>query len=80
LLGFLWEYRKGAWEVFKKILLRKSNLKEIIDKPEDYEQMIRSPHPIPPSLLADAREAWQKIQNDDLRYQKQQKMLNFPGR
>jgi anaerobic magnesium-protoporphyrin IX monomethyl ester cyclase len=80
LLGFLWEYRKGAWEVFKKILLRRSNLKEIIDKPEDYEQMIRSPHPIPPSLLADAREAWQKIQNDDLRYQKQQKALNFPGR
>jgi len=80
LAAFLWEYRKGAWEVFKKILLRKSNLHEMIQKPLDYEQLINSPYPVPVSLLADAREAWQTIQQDDLRYQKQLRPMDISSK
>jgi anaerobic magnesium-protoporphyrin IX monomethyl ester cyclase len=67
LLKFLWEYRIGAWEAFKKVLLKRTYLKEIIQKPKDYDRLINSPKPTESSLLVTARTEWQKYQQAELK-------------
>lgn len=68
LAAFLWEYRRGAWEVLKKIILRRQTLKESISKPPDYDTLLCSPISVPAALLVRAREDWQQAQHQELKY------------
>jgi len=70
LIKFLWEYRTGAWQVLKKMILRKSTLHEILKKPEDYEALTGSGQKAAYSMLIKARKDWQNIQNEALRTHK----------
>jgi len=63
---FLWEYRKGAWEVMKKIILRRNSLQNHLDrKPADYEKMIYGNHPVTVAALIEARDNWNKYQHTE---------------
>lgn len=67
---FLWEYRKGAWEVLKKIILRKKSLSQIVKKPLDYDKLLSQGHQIQPDTLLQAREQWKATQNRELAREK----------
>lgn len=61
---FVWEYRKGAWEVFKKIALKRNSLNTHLDrKPSDYEQKIYSGAKADISMLITARDNWVQYQH-----------------
>lgn len=60
---FLWEYRKGAWQVLKKIVLRRKSLQNHFDrKPPNYEQVIYSGYSVASHSLTSARNDWAEYQ------------------
>ena len=67
LFQFIWEYRVGAWEVFKKVVFNKSSLDEIIEKPRDYEEIIAYDKKITPEVLISARDNWKEYQQKSLK-------------
>jgi len=63
---FVWQYRIGAWEVFKKILLRRNSLQNHLDKkPEDYEQLIYGNYSVAINTLIEARDNWNQYQHQE---------------
>lgn len=63
-IRFVWEYRKGAWEVFKKIALNRNSLNMHLNrKPSDYEQKIYSGIKVDISMLIVARDNWIQYQH-----------------
>ncbi len=65
LIKFLFEYRKGAWEVFKKIIFRSRSLSEQLNKPTDYETVLKSKFRINSDVFITARENWKTIQHNE---------------
>jgi anaerobic magnesium-protoporphyrin IX monomethyl ester cyclase len=66
LIQFIWSYRVGAWEVFKKILLRRKEIKDIIRKPADYDILLSKGRHSEPQQLITSREKWQEVQKTEL--------------
>ncbi len=65
-IRFVWEYKVGAWEVLKKVILRRSSLQDQQDrKPSDYESQIYSDHTVATSALIEARDKWSLHQHDE---------------
>ncbi len=67
LLQLIWEYRGGAWEVFKKVIFNKSSLDEVVKKPTDYEEIIASEKKITPEVLVSARSDWKEYQQKSMK-------------
>lgn len=67
---FLWEYRKGAWEVLKKIVLRRKRLTQMVNKPSDYDLLLSKGKSIQSDSLLIAREQWKSTQNRELAREK----------
>ncbi len=66
LLLFLWEYRKAALEVIKKILLKRNSITEHLNlKPHDYEEVIYSNYKPQKESLIEARENWNAYQIEE---------------
>ncbi len=65
-IKFVWEYRKGAWEVIKKIILKRNSLTEHLNlKPHDYDVILQNKPPLNPSTLVEARDYWISYQQTD---------------
>ncbi len=65
-IKFVWEYRKGAAEVLKKIILRRNSMAEHLDrKPADYEQLIYGDYTVNASSFAEARDNWNLYQHNE---------------
>ncbi|MFN8321346.1 MAG: radical SAM protein [Chitinophagales bacterium] len=63
---FVWQYRIGAWEVLKKVILRRSSLQDHLDrKPSDYEQMIAGTYSVAINTLIEARDNWNTYQHQE---------------
>jgi hypothetical protein len=66
LVRFIWSYRAGAWEVLKKIVLRRKQLTESIQKPKDYDELLSKGQQSHPLQLISSREQWQQAQKAEL--------------
>jgi hypothetical protein len=63
---FVWQYRIGAWEVLKKIILQRSSLQNHLDrKPADYEQLIAGNYSVAINTLVEARDNWNLYQHQE---------------
>ncbi len=63
LIKFVWEYRKAAIEVMKKIIFRRDSISAHFQlKPDDYETLIYSGYTPKKSILIQAREEWNEYQ------------------
>ncbi len=63
---FVWQYRIGAWEVLKKIVLRRNSLQNHLDrKPADYEQLIYGNYSVAINTLIEARDNWNQYQHQE---------------
>ena len=60
-LKFVWHYRRGAWSVLKKALLKKSAVAQV-----KYENKLRSASPLSKEDIVSARESWQNWQRFEL--------------
>ncbi len=67
LAKFLFEYRKGAWEVLKKIVLRKKSLSAQLNKPPDYDELLKSEFKLNLDVFINARENWIAVQRNELK-------------
>lgn len=68
---FLWEYRKGAWEVLRKIVMGKNKITQLLQKPPDYDIMLKNATPVSLDVFINSREAWQNVQTEELKRAKQ---------
>jgi radical SAM superfamily enzyme YgiQ (UPF0313 family) len=73
LLRFLWSYRVGAWEVLKKMVLRRKHLKDSIKKPADYDELLSKGQQSKPQQLITSRAQWQQVQKMELARTREQK-------
>lgn len=64
---FLWDYRKGAFEVLKKILINKNKMSHLLNKPHDYDAVLAKGAPSTIASLVTAREDWQRVQRNELK-------------
>lgn len=65
-IKFVWEYRKGASEVLKKIILRRSSLSDHLDKkPADYGQLIYGEYKVNANSFIEARDNWNQYQHNE---------------
>jgi radical SAM superfamily enzyme YgiQ (UPF0313 family) len=71
LLNFFWEYRGGAINLFSKALTRKRTIKEMLNIPDDYEQVISSRCVVTIEDLIASRSYWLNYQNREMRRAKQ---------
>lgn len=75
LLLFLWEYRKGAWEVLKKMILGQSNLSAILKKPKDYDIILDNKFEMSSAVLIKSRSEWKEYQKEEMKILKKQTNL-----
>lgn len=71
LIKFLWEYRKGAFEVIRKIITGKDKLIELVRKLADYDHVLKRDSPVSINTLITAREKWQIVQQTELKRAKE---------
>jgi len=72
LVSFLWEYRKAAWEVLKKMILRRSTIVSTTQKPKDYDKLLgRGIRPETISMVT-ARIEWNATQQQEMRRAKRE--------
>lgn len=67
-LKFLWEYRVGALEVAKKLLSGRKDNASGLNKPKDYDQLLKSDFKITAEDIIDARKEWNETQKRELVY------------
>lgn len=65
LFRFLFEYRKGAWEVIKKIVFRNKSLTKQLNKPVDYDKFVHPAAKITHDMFVTARENWKSVQHSE---------------
>ncbi len=66
LIRFVWDYRKAAFEVFKKILFKRNSLTHSLNqKPKDYEEMIYNNYTTEKETLISARDEWNDYQSNE---------------
>ena len=64
-IKFVWEYRKGASEVLKKILFGSSITDHLDKKPADYEQLIYADYAVSIGSFVEARDNWNQYQHNE---------------
>lgn len=64
-LSFLWEYRMGAWGVFKKTFLRIEDAPNHSQKPTDYEKVLSEGSGFDTQTFIDSAEDWKKYQKQE---------------
>jgi anaerobic magnesium-protoporphyrin IX monomethyl ester cyclase len=62
---FLWNYRKGAWQLLKKILKREDVLSERIKRPADYEEVINTEYSITCEDMIESRVYFRGVQKSE---------------
>lgn len=63
---FIWEYKKGAWEIFKKIVFKRSSLSKHLDrKPSDYNELLQTDYVVHKERLIYSRDEWQLYQTSE---------------
>lgn len=67
LAKFIWEYRHGVLTVIKKVLGNKKNVASLLNKPADYDDILRSPFRMDMDKMVHSREAWKAVQNAELK-------------
>ena len=66
LIRFVWDYRKAAFEVFKKILFKRNSLTHSLNqKPKDYEEMIYNNYTTEKETLISSRDEWNDYQSNE---------------
>lgn len=78
LLRFLFEYRKAAWEVFKKIVLRRRSLAGHFSKPADYDRLIYPAHKIDFEVFIRSRDDWKEVQKHEMKRSRQKETSDAP--
>lgn len=76
LVKFLFEYRKAAWEVLKKIVLRRKTLTQSINKPADYDELIYPVVKIDFNSFITARDNWKEVQKNEMKRSRQKEISN----
>lgn len=71
LIQFLFEYRKAAWEVLKKIVTRRKALSHSITKPTDYDELVYPKNPINFEAFISSRDDWKEIQKNEMKRSRQ---------
>lgn len=64
-INFVWEYRKGAWSVFKKAVFRKS-MSSTLKKPDDYDEKLQTGRPATIDEILQARRNWETVQKTEM--------------
>ncbi len=77
LIKFIWQFRKGAWQVLRKILLNKSSLNEISKRPKDYNKIVSQGISPSISIFETSRKEWKHYQNNSLKALKKQLQVTF---
>lgn len=67
---FVWEYRKAAWEVFKKMLLGRTSIIQQNFKPADYDQLLQQKYKVENATFIQARNDWKIVQQNELKRSK----------
>ena len=71
-ISFIWEYRHAAWEVLKKMLLRRKSIVKHNKKPSDYDQVVSSGKRTEQLAFISSRENWNKTQQRELKRAKKE--------
>jgi anaerobic magnesium-protoporphyrin IX monomethyl ester cyclase len=69
-IDFIWNYRKGAWQLLKKMMKREDVLSERLNTPADYDEVINSHYSISNQDMVQSREYFwgiQQLENNRLR-------------
>jgi radical SAM superfamily enzyme YgiQ (UPF0313 family) len=67
-MKFFWNYRKGAWQLLKKIMKHEDVLSERIKKPRDYDAVINSSYSITnEDMIASRDDFWSVQQKENAR-------------
>ncbi len=61
-IDFVWNYRKGAWQLVKKMMKREDVLSERMNKPADYDEMINANYSIFNDDMVQSRQNFWRIQ------------------
>ena len=75
LIKFLFEYRKAAWEVLKKIVFRRKTLTHSIVKPSDYDTLIYPTVKTDFESFITARDEWKEVQKNEMKRSRQKEIL-----
>ena len=76
LVKFLFEYRKAAWEVLKKIVFRRKTLTHSIIKPSDYDTLIYPAVKTDFESFITARDEWKEVQKNEMKRSRQKEILS----
>lgn len=68
-IKFVWNYKEAAWEVLKKMLMRKKSIVKQHRKPQDYDKVLAGNNAKKPEIDAfiSSRENWNKTQQRELK-------------
>lgn len=62
---FFWNYRKGAWQLLKKVIIQEDVLSERMKKPSDYDEVIDSSYSITDEDMVTSREYFWGVQQSE---------------
>ncbi len=75
---FVWDYRVGALSVLKKVLLKKASVGELLNRPPDYDAMIRGERSITLEDMIQSRSAWIDVQKREMIRARRQQVHRLP--
>ena len=75
MIKFMWTYRGAAFSTVKKMIGRKSGVRDIRVIPEDYNQLINAGNEITMDELVTTQQSWKEIQIAELKRYKQKAVL-----
>ncbi len=75
---FVWNYRIGASSVLKKVLLGKASVGELLNRPPDYDAMIRGARSITLEDMIQSRSAWIDVQKREMIHARRQQVHRLP--
>jgi len=67
LMKFFWEYRYGAINLFLKALTKKHSARELLNIPDDYENVLSSPRKTTVDDIIVSRKHWLDYQNREIK-------------
>lgn len=67
LVKFIYAYRNAAWEVLKKIILRRKSLVVRFNKPIDYDASLYSQNILSLNTFITSRENWKTVQQTEMK-------------
>ena len=75
---FVWNYRVGALSVLKKVLLRKTSVAALLNRPPDYDAMIGGERSITLEDMIQSRSAWIDVQKREMIRARRQQVHRLP--